>query len=108
MKSVLSPAFVRALVVLFVASLGAASCGGAKVAGNTYSGNGGVVKIDFKSDGKAYVSTGPVSTTCSYQEKGKSLTLNCEGDQTNFTIDDDGALIGPPGGMLARLTRDKS
>jgi len=108
MKSVLGLASVRAVLVLTIAGLGAAACGGAKVAGSTYSGNGGVVKIEFKSDGKAYVSTGPVSTTCSYQEKGKSLTLNCEGDQTDFTIDDDGALIGPPGGMLARLTRDKS
>lgn len=106
MNSVLSAASVRAFV--FFAVLGITACGGAKVAGSTYSGNGGVVKIEFKSDGKAYVSTGPVSTTCSYQEKGKSLTLVCEGDETAFTIDDDGALIGPPGGMLARLTKDKS
>jgi hypothetical protein len=33
--------------------------------------------------------------------------LTCEGEKTDFTIDDDGALIGPPDGMLARLTKEK-
>ena len=83
------------------------ACGGGSVDGNTYVDNGGVVKIEFKSDGKAYVSTGPVTTTCSYTEKGKNVSLTCEGDRTEFTVDDDGALNGPPGGMLARLTKQK-
>ena len=38
-----------------------AGCGGA-VEGSTYTGNGGVVTIEFKSGGKAYVATGPIST----------------------------------------------
>jgi hypothetical protein len=83
-----------------------AGCGG-KVQGNTYAGNGGVVQVDFKSGGKAYVSTGPVSTPCTYTEGGKTVTLVCEGDKTVFTVDDDGALIGPPGGMLGRLEKKK-
>jgi hypothetical protein len=92
-----------------IAVLGActAGCGGAKAEGHTYSGNGGVVKIEFQSGGKAFVSTGPITTTCSYSESGKTLALTCEGDKTDFTIDDDGALIGPPDGMLARLTKEK-
>jgi len=81
-------------------------CGG-KVEGNTYEDNGGVVKIEFKSGGKAYVSTGPVTTTCSYTESGKTVTLSCEGDKTVFNVDDDGALNGPKGGFLARLTKKK-
>jgi hypothetical protein len=81
-------------------------CGG-KVQGNTYADNGGVVKIEFKSGGKAYVSTGPVSNSCSYSESGKSVTLTCEGDKTILTMDDDGALNGPPGGFLSRLTKVK-
>ena len=84
----------------------AASCGGS-AQGHTYSGNGGIVKIEFKSGGKAFVATGPVSTECTYTESGKSLTLVCEGDTTVFKVDDDGALIGPPDGMLSRLTKDK-
>ncbi len=92
----LSLAFVFVLV----------GCGGS-VSGNTYSGNGGVVQVEFKSGGKAFVSTGPVSTPCTYTESGKTVTLICEGDKTQFTVDDDGALIGPSGGFLGRLTKKK-
>lgn len=81
-------------------------CGG-KLEGTAYAGNGGVVQVEFKSGGKAYVSTGPVSTPCTYTESGKTVTLVCEGDKTIFTMDDDGALNGPQGGMLGRLTKKK-
>ena len=65
------------------------------------------MKIEFKSGGKAYVSAGPTTTTCSYTESGKSLTLTCVGDKTVFTVDDDGALNGPPDGLLTRLNKIK-
>ena len=95
---------------LAIAMLGALAtsvgCGG-KVEGNTYEDNGGVVKIEFKSGGKAYVSTGPATNTCRYEENSKSVTLTCEGDKTVFTVDDDGDLNGPPGGFLTRLTKKK-
>jgi hypothetical protein len=80
---------------------------GSSVAGSTYIDNGGVVQIEFKSGGKAYVSTGPVSNTCSYTQSGKTLTLNCNGDKTVFAVDDDGALNGPPNGFMGRLTKKK-
>jgi hypothetical protein len=95
-----------ALGVLLMWSALLTGCGG-KVEGNTYAGNGGVVQIEFKSGGKAYVSTGPVSTPCTYTESGKTVTLVCEGDKTVFTVNDDGALNGPQGGMLGRLTKKK-
>jgi hypothetical protein len=99
--------FSNALAIAVLGALATAvGCGG-KVAGNTYEDNGGVVKVEFKSGGKAYVSTGPVTNTCSYEENGKSVTLTCEGDKTVFTVDDDGALNGPPGGFLTRLTKKK-
>jgi hypothetical protein len=95
------------LSIAMIGALGATiGCGG-KVEGNTYEGNGGVVKIEFKSGGKAFVSTGPLSTPCTYTESGKTVTLVCEGDKTVFTVDDDGALNGPQGGMLGRLTKKK-
>jgi hypothetical protein len=99
---------VRAMnaAVFAMLAIAATSCGGS-AEGHTYSGNGGVVKIEFKSDGKAYVATGPISTPCSYAEKGKTISLLCEGDTTEFTVDDDGALIGPADGMLSRLTQEK-
>jgi hypothetical protein len=83
-----------------------AGCG-SSVAGSTYIDNGGVVQIEFKSGGKAYVSTGPVSNACTYSQNGKTLTLICNGDKTIFTVDDEGALNGPPNGFLSRLTKKK-
>jgi hypothetical protein len=100
-----------ALASLTVVALMAAACTGKagssiNVQGHTYHGNGDVVSIEFKSGGKAFVSTGPVSTPCNYSQSGSNVTLICENDRTNFTVDaDDGALIGPPDGMLGRLTR---
>lgn len=79
------------------------ACGN-KVSGHTYHDNGGVVTVEFKPDGKAFVSTGPVTQPCSYTQSGKAISLMCEGDATNFTLEDDGALSGPRNGMLARLT----
>ena len=96
---------VTKLAVILTLALVTVGCGG-KVEGNTYEDNGGVVKVEFKSGGKAYVSTGPVTNTCTYSEEGKSVTLVCEGDKTVFTVEDD-ALNGPPGGFLSRLTKKK-
>ena len=96
----------RALAIMLIGALGAAGCGG-KVEGNTYEDNGGVVKIEFKSGGKAFVSAGPATTTCSYSESGKTVTLICVGDKTVFTVEDDGALSGPPDGLMTRLTKKK-
>ena len=107
MKNISRASDVRLATIVAVLGMCVSACSGAKVTGNTYADNGGVVKIEFKSGGKAYVSTGPVTTTCTYSESGKSLTLVCEGDKTDFTVDDDGALNGPPGGMLARLVKTK-
>ena len=39
--------------------------------------------------------------------KRQDPRVACEGDKTDFAIADDGALIGPPDGMLARLTKEK-
>jgi hypothetical protein len=90
---------------LFGALIAITGCG-SKVEGSTYEGNGGVVKIEFKSGGKAFVSTGPVTTPCTYTESGKKVNLVCEGDTTAFSVEDD-ALNGPPDGMLTRLTKKK-
>lgn len=107
MKYRLNTSIARALAFTAIVSVCTIACGGSKAEGHTYSGNGGVVRIEFKSDGKAFIATGPISTPCTYSESGKTLTLNCEGETTEFKIDDDGALIGPPDGLLARLTQDK-
>ena len=99
---------LKKLLVLIVAilTLAVACSGGVK--GNTYADNGNVVQIEFKSGGKAYMSMGPMTNTCNYTESGKNVTLNCgPGETLVFTVDDDGALNGPPGGMVTRLTKKK-
>jgi len=98
----------KKLLVLIVAILTlAVACSGG-VNGNTYADNGNVVQIEFKSGGKAYMSMGPMTNTCNYMESGKNVTLNCgPGETLVFTVDDDGALNGPPGGMVTRLTKKK-
>jgi hypothetical protein len=106
LKNRLSSSYALALGLLVLSGAVLIGCGG-KLEGTTYAGNGGVVQVEFKSGGKAYVSTGPVSTPCTYTESGKTVTLVCEGDKTIFTMDDDGALNGPQGGMLGRLTKKK-
>jgi len=93
----------HASVYLAVACLVIAGCG-SKVKGHTFHDNGGVVKIEFKSGSKAFVSTGPVTNTCNYSESGRRVNLVCDGDTTVFTVEEDGALSGPPDGFLARLT----
>lgn len=77
---------------------------GSRVSGHTYHNNGGVVQVEFKSGGKAYVSAGPTSRICSYSESGEAVRLVCDGNTTNLTMQDDGALVGPPHGLMARLT----
>jgi len=79
-------------------------CQTSSVKGRTFHDNGGVVKVEFKSGGKAFVSAGPMTNTCSYSEAAKKINLICDGDTTVFSVEDDGALSGPPSGMMARLT----
>jgi hypothetical protein len=88
------------IAMAFACLLG--GCG--SVSGHTYHDNGGVVRVEFKSGGKALVSIGPMSHGCTYSESGKNVSLNCDGEKLNFTMQDDGALAGPPDGYMARLT----
>jgi hypothetical protein len=104
MKYRFNPSKVLAFTIPTIVSVFLTGCGG-KVQGKTYQDNGGVVKIEFKSGGKAYVSAGPATTTCTYSEDGNKVTMICEGDKTVFTVEDDGALSGPPDGLMTRLTK---
>jgi hypothetical protein len=84
----------------------AAGCGSG-VKGHTYAGPGGTVQISFQSDGKAFASMGPLTSSCTYTQNGNNVTLICEGDTEQLTLQSDGSLNGPPDGMLAHLTRTK-
>ena len=86
--------------------MGAAGCG-KSVSGHTYAGSGELVKIEFRSGGKAFASMGPMTSNCTYTQSGKKISLICEGDTEELTMADDGSLSGPPDGMLAHLTKVK-
>lgn len=107
MKQGINTSIVRTLVLTALLSLCTTACGGPKAEGHIYAGGGNIVKIEFKADGKAFMAMGPMSMPCTYSQSGQTVTLTCEGETTEFKIDDDGALIGPPDGMLARLTQEK-
>jgi len=77
---------------------------GSRVSGHVYHNNGGVVQIEFKSGGRAYVSAGAIVHPCEYLQSGKTVTLACNGNRTEFRVQEDGALVGPAEGEMARLT----
>ena len=97
---------VLAAAAVAVLCFGATACGNS-VSGHTYAGPGNMVKVEFQSGGKANTSFGAMSAACTYTESGKKVSLVCEGDTTDLTMADDGSLLGPPDGMLARLTKVK-
>ena len=94
----ITPSLATALVCPLLSACGS------RVSGHIYHNNGGVVQVEFKTGGKAIVSSGPISHACSYSESGKSVILVCNDNATNFKIQDDGVLVGPPQGLMARLT----
>lgn len=79
------------------------SCG-RSVRGHTYHNNGGAVEVEFMPRDKARVSSGIVRRICSYSESGNKVNLMCDGVTTTLSVQDDGALVGPPDGLMARLT----
>lgn len=79
------------------------ACGNS-VSGHVYHNNGGVVQVEFKSRGRAYVSAGSAVHPCSYSESGKSVSLVCDGNTTELHVQEDGVLVGPSDGLMARLT----
>ena len=97
---------VLAAAAVTLVCFGAAACGSG-VKGHTYSGPNGMVQISFASDGKATATMGPMSSACTYTQSGNNISLICEGDTEQLTLNSDGSLSGPPDGMLAHLTKTK-
>ncbi len=60
--------------------------------------------------GKCNLSMGPMRLPCTYQVDGDKVTLSpTEGDksQTIVLTLKDGALVGPPGGLITKLEKVK-
>ncbi len=93
------PVRYGAIAVSIAATLLLAACG-KSVSGSTYADASKTFKIEFQSGGKAIVSIGGQPADCTYEEKDKSITLTSAGQPAVFTMNDDGSLTGPAGGML--------
>jgi len=103
-----NPFFRKALlaVIIACASLTTIGCG-SKVEG-TYSNVNGSIMLELKSGGKASLTILGEAEACTYKVDGKTVTLDCKGHKTVFTIHDDGSLTGPPGSMIGALRKSKS
>lgn len=97
----------RTMVLAAVAASAMLAGCGNSVSGNTYTGAGNMVTIEFQSGGKAKASMGPMTSDCTYTQDGKTVALTCEGIKQELTVNDDGSLSGPAGGLMGRLTKKK-
>jgi hypothetical protein len=82
----------------------ASARGDANVAG-IYANPEGNASVEFMSGGKAHFSLHGVGGQCTYTQKDRQILLICEGERTEFTVEDDGALIGPPDSFMTRLKK---
>lgn len=93
--------------IAILLSITTIACGGAKLEG-TYSNEPGTIVLDVKSGGRATLTLAGQAQACTYKVEGKTLRLQCEGDdeETQFNIHDDGSLSGP--GFIGTLRKSKS
>lgn len=92
---------VSAAAAIATISILLSACG-SHVKGNTY--EAFPIAIEFHAGGRATFSSGSDATDCTYTENGSKVTLTCGPQSTEFTIDSDGNLNGPPQGV-GKLTR---
>lgn len=81
------------------------ACGGGGGISGTYANPDGNVSIEFMKEGKAHISMSGLGGDCTYTESGKKVAVTCEGETTEFTLGDDGALSGPPEGLMSRMIK---
>ena len=98
---------MRTLVAIALCETLAAACGGDKLAG-TYSNDNGSIVIDIKSGGTGSLTVAGETKPCTYTSDRTTLKLTCDGDETDFTIHDDGSLTGPPDSFVGQLKKSGS
>lgn len=102
-------AMTRALVLLLaltgllaiVLSVRAAD---AKVQG-LYSNSENTASVEFQAGGKVHFSLSGPRGEGTYKINGQKLTLTIANESTEFTVTQDGSLVGPPGTYLSRLKK---
>jgi hypothetical protein len=98
-------ACAAAVVVCLSIACGAAAARGDTTVAGVYANPEGNASVEFMSGGKAHFSLHGVGGQCTYTQKDRQVLLTCEGERTEFTVEDDGALIGPPDSFLTRLKK---
>jgi hypothetical protein len=101
---------MKAVVLGLLACL-SIGCGGTasasadtKVSG-TYTNPEGNASVEFMAGGEAHFSLPGVGGKCTFTQMDRNVVLTCEGDTTEFTVEDDGALTGPRDSFLTRLRK---
>lgn len=93
------------VAAILLAEFGIAGCGDPGVAGSTYGASDNSISIEFRYDGKATVRMLGVVVACTYTEKGKNITVSCDGAAQPFTMNSDGSLTATNSGLFGKLTR---
>ena len=73
----------------------------------TYSNAEGTASIEFMAGGKAHFSLSGLGGEGTFKQVGNKVTVNMDGEQTVFTVNEDGSLTGPPDSFLSRLKKKK-
>src|SRR5438132_860680 len=87
----------KAFLVAVVAGAGLVLTGCSKgVEGKTYEAGAGGMELEFQSGGKANFGIMGQKQPCTYSQDGKKVSVTCEGQKADLTLNDDGSLSGPP------------
>lgn len=79
--------------------------GGSSPLIGTYANADSSVQIEFKPKGTAFFSLQGLTQECTHKGTAQAIVLTCFDEDMQFTVDDDGALRGPPDSFVARLKK---
>lgn len=93
-----------AVVTFLSSAIAAEPKAGSKLRG-TYQNADGMTLIEFKPGGQAFFSFHGLTQECAHKQDGKKIVLTCDGEDTVFTVADNGALAGPPESFIAPMKK---
>jgi hypothetical protein len=96
---------VSVVAIAFLALNGCSGCNSGPI--GKYQDANHIVTLQLDPGGKASISFGGLSMTATYTVEGNKITVDASGDKTVFTLNADGSLSGPPGGLIGKLEKVK-
>lgn len=103
MKTKLSQTLLVAAIL--AAGFGFAGCGDPPIVGSTYADSDNLISLEFLAGGRATLKMAGMVVPCAYTQKGKSITVSCNGAAQAFTMNSDGSLNAVNSGLIQKLTR---